>query len=505
MRYQSGFLTLLLLAGCSRGPSDEAIATQIRAKFYADPQVKAADVTVEVSHGEVVLSGTASSPEVELQAFQLARGIDGVKRILDQIVVSPPVSHPQKASIETPQVPLAAAVVSHERESMPSLAPPPEEIRIVRVERPAPPPVEIIVVAPPIREVVVEQAAASEPAAWPSTVEPNRPPVGDPSAKPERPKASETPVQLLAAGSTSALALYQRWFSEFHAVDRNVEILYQLIGPSGIRQLAAKTIDFAISDTPMKNGQAEKRVFLNFPVAVQGVSVICHLDSGRTGLNLSGEILAAIYLGQITAWDHPAIRALNPATILPPAQITVVHRSDASGATNTFNEFLGARSPEWSSRVHSGPQVSWPLAGIGGKGNEGVAALVAQTPYSIGYIDASVASSLNRALINCAIQNRSGHFLTPEPAALTAAAQTKEVQADVRTSLVDSSKGAAYPLASFSWLLISEEIEDKKKEAIRSFLKWTLTKGQSDAGRMGSAPLPRELADQLVTQIRKIK
>ena len=490
-----GFLTILLAAGCSRGPSDEAIATQIKARFYADPQVKASGVTVAVAKGEVTLSGTASSSEVELQAFQLAMGIAGVRRIRDQIVVAAPVKGPQRAAaepdsprqLEVPRpAPVSAASVRQELdEYVPTVPPPPEEIRVVRVERP---PVE----QPPLREITVVAPAPQAPAWGAPPADEFRPPVPDSgTVETPRPKRRER-VQLQVAGPSSADLLLSRWSSEFSRVERHVEIQYRsLAAGEGLRNLRDKDIDFAVADVPVSDDH-----ILHFPAAIEGVAVVCNLDDKVVReLMLTGEVLAAIYLGRITRWDHPLIRALNPQIMLPSAEIVPIHRSDKSAANAVFTEFLSARSPDWRAHANS-------FSGPGAKGHDGVLKLLAQTKGSIAYLETS--SLWVNKYILCAIQNNAGRFLKPSPETLTAAAQSKSIPENFRGSLIDSQGG--YAISSFTWLLVPEQgSEPLKREAIKLFLKWTFTNGQTYPDTVGFAPLPKDLAARVQSQIRKIR
>lgn len=489
-----GFLTLLLAAGCSRGPSDEAIATQIKARFYADPLVKASDVTVAVTRGEVTLSGTASSSEVELQAFQLAMRITGVRRIRDQIVVVAPVKGPQRAAAE-PDSPrqveasrppaVAAAYVRQEPEYFPTVPPPPEELRVVRVEGS---PVE----PPALREVTIVAPAPQVQAGGAPPADEYRPPAPDPgTVEIVKPKRRER-VQLHVAGPSSAELLLSRWFSEFSRAERNIEIQYRFLAPGeALRNFHDKSIDFAVSDRPASADHT-----LYFPAAIEGVAVICNLDDKVVReLMLTGEVLAAIYLGRITRWDHPLIRSLNPQTRLPPADIVPLHRSDTSASTAVFTEFLSARSPDWRAHANS-------FSGPGAKGNDGVLKLLAQTRGAIAYLD-TASVWLNKYVL-CAIQNNAGRFLKPSAETLTAAAHGKTIPEDFRTSLIDSPGG--YPISRFTWLLVPEQgTEPSKREVIKSFLKWTLTNGQIYPDAVGFAPLPEDLAARVQGQIRKIR
>ena len=210
---------------------------------------------------------------------------------------------------------------------------------------------------------------------------------------------------------------------------------------------------------------------------------------------LTGEVLAGIYLGRITRWDHPMIRALNPQIMLPPAEIVPLHRSDTSAATAVFTEFLSARSPDWRAHANS-------FSGPGAKGNDGVLKLLAQTKGSVAYLETS--SLWVNKYILCAIQNSAGRFLKPSAETLTAAAQGKTIPEDFRASLIDSPDG--YPISSFTWLLVPEQgSEPSKREAIKSFLKWTLTKGQTYPDAVGFAPLPKNLAARVQAQISRIR
>lgn len=305
-------------------------------------------------------------------------------------------------------------------------------------------------------------------------------------------------ILLNAAGATFPYPIYSKWFDVYHQEHSNIQINYQSIGSGGgIRQLMAGTVDFGASDGPMTDDQiAEFKKqrgigVLHFPT-VLGADVPSYNIPGVSGeLNFTQKALAGIYLGQITKWNDPEITKANPGVNLPNADIVVVHRSDGSGTTYIWTDFLSKVSDDWKTKVGKGTSVNWPV-GLGGKGNEGVSGLVKQTPDSIGYIELIYALQNN---INFGkVQNASGKFLKADLAGVTAAAAgaAKNMPDDFRVSITDAPGATAYPISSFTWLLIPDHIPDaSKRDAIKGFLKWMLTDGQKYNESLSYAQLPK--------------
>ncbi|MGD0964858.1 MAG: phosphate ABC transporter substrate-binding protein PstS [Candidatus Acidiferrales bacterium] len=301
-------------------------------------------------------------------------------------------------------------------------------------------------------------------------------------------------VLLNAAGATFPYPIYSKWFDVYHSAHPNVQINYQSIGSGGgIRQLQAGTVDFGASDGPMTDEQlAQSKVkVLHFPT-VLGAVVPTYNVSGVTGdLNFTEKALAGIYLGQITKWNDPEIVKANPGVKLPGDDIVVIHRSDGSGTSYIFTDFLSKASADWKAKVGTATSVNWPV-GLGGKGNEGVSGLVKQTPGSIGYIELiyAVQNKINYGKV----QNAAGKFVKADLAGVTAAAASSanEIPADFRVSITNAPGPTAYPISSFTWLLIPSQIPDAaKKTAIKDFLKWMLADGQNYNEGLSYAKLPK--------------
>jgi phosphate transport system substrate-binding protein len=300
-------------------------------------------------------------------------------------------------------------------------------------------------------------------------------------------------VLLNAAGATFPYPIYSKWFDVYHNAHPNVQINYQSIGSGGgIRQLLAGTVDFGASDGPMSDeqlGQSKIKI-LHFPT-VLGAVVPTYNIQGVTGdLNFTQKALAGIYLGQITKWNDPEIVKANPGVKLRGDDIVVIHRSDGSGTSYIFTDFLSKASSDWKSKVGTNTSVNWPV-GLGGKGNEGVSGLVKQTPDSIGYIELIYAVQNN--IPYGKVQNAAGKFVKADLAGVTAAAAAaaKGMPDDFRVSITNAPGAAAYPISSFTWLLVPAQISDAaKKAAIKGLLKWVLVEGQNYNEGLSYAKLP---------------
>jgi phosphate transport system substrate-binding protein len=301
---------------------------------------------------------------------------------------------------------------------------------------------------------------------------------------------------LNAAGATFPYPIYSKWFDEYHKVHPNVQINYQSIGSGGgIRQLLDKTVDFGASDGPMTDDQLKQAGFkvLHFPT-VLGAAVPSYNIPGLTAeLKFTPEALAGIYLGNVTKWNDPAIAGANPGVKLPAEDIVVLHRSDGSGTTYIWSDYLSKVSDDWKSKVGTNTSVNWPV-GLGGKGNEGVAGLLKQTPNSIGYVELIYAIQNN--LPYGSVKNAAGDFVKASLAGVSAAAAgaAKSMPDDFRVSITNAPGKGAYSISSFTWLLIPAQIQDSaKKAAIKDFLGWMLTTGQQDCEALAYAKLPKEV------------
>ena len=314
-------------------------------------------------------------------------------------------------------------------------------------------------------------------------------------------------VQVTGAGATFPNPIYSKWFQEFRSVRKDAQVNYQSLGSSaGIKQLTAGTVDFGASDVPMTEDQikAMKIRALHVPTVLGAVVAIYNIPGYSKDLKLSGENLADIYLGKIKSWGDKALAAENPG--LPDKAIIIVRRSDGSGTSFIFTDYLSKVSPEWKAKAGSAASVAWPVAGLGGKGSEGVTGLVKGTPYSVGYVEAIYA--LQNKLGSAMMKNKSGAFIKGELAGVTAAAAgaAKSMPADFRVSIVDAPGKDAYPISSFTWLLIPTKFEDaKKRDVMVQFLKWMVKDGQKYAPALGFAPLPQEVAAKVEAAIAQVK
>lgn len=310
-----------------------------------------------------------------------------------------------------------------------------------------------------------------------------------------------------AAGATFPAPIYQKWFGDYKAGHPAVQINYQPIGSGGgIRQLTEGTVDFGASDMPMTDEQlkAMKVKPLHFPTVMGAVVLSYNVPGVTATLKLTPELIAGIFLGNIGKWDDAKIKAANPGVTLPSKSIEVVHRSDGSGTSFVFTDYLSKVSPEWKTKVGANTSVQWP-AGLGGKGNDGVAGLVKQTPNSIGYVELIYAVQNKMAFAD--VQNAAGKFVKPSFEGITAAAaNSKEMPEDFRVSITNAPGATSYPISTFTWLLIPGEIKDQaKKKAITEFLGWMLTTGQKDAQGLSYAPLPQPVVAKVQKQIARIR
>jgi phosphate transport system substrate-binding protein len=308
------------------------------------------------------------------------------------------------------------------------------------------------------------------------------------------------------AGATFPYPIYSKWFDEYNK-KTGVKINYQSIGSGGgIRQVLEGTVDFGATDGPMSDeqlGQA-KTPILHFPTVLGAVVATFNLP-GIEKLRLTPETLTGIFLGKITSWNDPALVKDNPGVALPAQPIVPVHRSDGSGTTYVFVDYLSKVSPEWAKSVGKSTAVSWPV-GLGGKGNEGVTGLVKQTPNSIGYVE--LVYAVQNKLAYADIKNRSGNFVTPtlESVTAAAAAAATKMPEDFRVSITDAASPDAYPIASFTWLLIPSRIADADKgKSIIDFLGWMLVEGQTYTKPLGYAPLPDAVVEMEKKAIGKVQ
>jgi phosphate transport system substrate-binding protein len=310
-----------------------------------------------------------------------------------------------------------------------------------------------------------------------------------------------------AAGATFPYPIYSKWFDEYHKLHPDLEINYQSIGSGGgIRQLLSGTVDFGASDMPMTDqmlAQAKIKI-LHFPT-VLGADVPTYNLPGITAqLHFTPAALAGLFLGNIKKWNDPALVRTNPGVKLPENAIEIIHRSDGSGTTFVWTDYLSKVSLEWKSKVGASTSVNWPT-GLGAKGNEGVSGLVEQTPYSLGYVELIYA--LQNKLPYGLVRNSAGTFIKPDLNSVTAAAAgaAANMPADFRVSITNAPGAEAYPISSFTWMLIPESIPDTaKRDAIEGFLHWMLTDGQKMVESLDYAPLPSQVESKELAQIAKI-
>jgi phosphate transport system substrate-binding protein len=316
-------------------------------------------------------------------------------------------------------------------------------------------------------------------------------------------------VALTGAGATFPNPIYNKWFSDYAAAT-GIKINYQSIGSGGgIRQLQEGTVDFGASDSPMTDAEIAKAkhgAVLHFPTVLGAVAVTYNVPELTQPLKLSGEAVADIFLGKITKWNDARIAALNSGAALPAKDILVVHRSDGSGTSFIFTDYLTAVSKTWAGGPGKGKEVNWPV-GLGGKGNEGVAGQVRQTPGSIGYVELAYANQ--NKLSVAALQNAQGEFVTPSVESATAAAagamEKLGPDTDYRISIVNAPGKGAYPISSFTWILAYKNPPDAEKgKKLVDFLKWALTEGEKSAPALDYAPLPPAVAAQLQQRLATI-
>lgn len=304
------------------------------------------------------------------------------------------------------------------------------------------------------------------------------------------------------AGATFPFPLYSKWFSDYNKLKPELRFNYQSIGSGGgIQQITQRTVDFGGSDAPMSSEELAKAPGLQHVPTVLGAVVVTY-QAPVADLRLTPETLAALFLGEITRWNDPRLVKDNPGVQLPDAAVTIVHRSDGSGTTSIFTDYLAKVSPAWKAKVGAGKSVKWP-AGLGAKGNEGVTGLVKQTPGAIGYVELAYASQNKLAMAS--LKNHDGHFVRPSLAATSAAAAGVDVPPDYRVSITDARGADAYPIASFTYLLVYRDQQDKAKgEALVHFLWWAVHDGQRTAPGLDYAPLPKPVVAQLEKTLASI-
>jgi len=308
------------------------------------------------------------------------------------------------------------------------------------------------------------------------------------------------------AGATFPYPIYSKWFDEYAKIDPEVRFNYQSIGSGGgIKQITARTVDFGATDGPMTDDQLKQAPGELFHIpTVLGAVVATYNLPGNPTLKFTPDVLADIFLGKITTWNDARISAANPGVALPAQPILVVHRSDGSGTTYIWVDYLSKVSPEWQQKVGRGTSVNWPV-GLGGKGNEGVSGQVKNTPGALGYVE--LAYAVKNKLPVGSVKNAAGKFVEPSIATTTAAAAgaSKEMPADFRVSLTNPPGDTAYPIASFTWLLVYRDQHDQVKgRALTKFLLWMSHDGQRYADDLLYAPLPPQVVKQIEGRLKEI-
>ena len=314
------------------------------------------------------------------------------------------------------------------------------------------------------------------------------------------------------AGASFPYPIYSKWFSEYNKKNPTIQINYQSVGSgAGIKQATEGTVDFGASDGPMNDEQLKAYSdkhgsgILHFPTVLGAAVPTYNVPGVDATLNFTPEALAGIYLGKVTKWNDPAIAGANKGVKLPANDIVVVHRSDGSGTSYIWTDYLSKVSDEWKSKVGKNTSLNWPV-GLGGKGNEGVTGLVKQTPNAIGYVELIYAAQ--NKIPYGTVKNSSGAFVKADLAGVSAAAAAaaKEMPEDFRVSITNAPGKGAYPISSFTWLLIPEKFTDAtKRDAMKGFLKWALTDGQGLVEDLSYAKLPKAVVDKELKAINKVQ
>jgi len=312
-------------------------------------------------------------------------------------------------------------------------------------------------------------------------------------------------MMINGAGATFPYPIYSKWFDEYAKVDPSVRFNYQSIGSGGgQKQIMAQTVDFGASDGPMSDENLAKAPgkLLHIPT-VAGAVVMSYNLPGNPALMFDGETIADMFLGKIKKWNDPKIAALNPGVKLPDNDVVVVHRSDGSGTTFIFTDYLSKVSPEWKQKAGNNTSVKWPT-GIGAKGNEGVSGQIKQIPGAIGYVELIYA--LQNKMDFAQMKNSAGKVVKPSLESVTAALSTAEIPDDFRFSMTNAPGPDAYPIAGATWILVYQEQKDPAKgKKLVEFLKWALTKGEGMAAALDYAPLPESVQQRVLKRIGEIK
>ncbi len=319
-------------------------------------------------------------------------------------------------------------------------------------------------------------------------------------------------LSITGAGATFPYPMYSKWFDEYHKKNSNIQINYQSIGSGGgIKQVTEGTVDFGASDAIMNDDQLKAYQdkhgsgILHFPTVLGAVVPTYNIPDVSAELNFTQDALAGIFLGKITKWNDPAIAGANKGVNLPVNDIVVVHRAEASGTSYIWTDYLSKISEEWKGKVGKAAAVNWPV-GLGGKGNEGVSGLVKQTPNALGYVELIYA--IQNKMPYGRVKNSSGAFIKADLAGVTAAAAgaASNMPDDFRVSITDAPGKTAYPISSFTWLLIPQKFSDaNKRDAMKGFIKWMLTEGQNQTEPLSYAKLPKEVVAKEMNALNNVQ
>lgn len=317
---------------------------------------------------------------------------------------------------------------------------------------------------------------------------------------------AQAQLRVNGAGATFPFPIYSRWISEFNQSQDEYRFNYQSIGSGGgIRQFTNRTVHFGGTDAPVNDTQLENigREILHVPTVMGSVVVAYNHPKIAPGLKLSGEVLAEIFMGQITKWNHPSIIALNPDRLLPDDYIMPVRRADGSGTTDVFSDYLNKVSKAWAKNIGRGTALRWPMQTIGARGNEGVTGMLRQIPGSIGYIEFAYAQQFS--FPTAALLNAAGEFVAPSIEAVSAAAlglNEDEFYGDYRLSITNANHPEAYPISAFTYILVPKIVETEHDKAVRDFLNWALTIGQGFTQELFYSPLPEKLAEIILRRLK---
>jgi phosphate transport system substrate-binding protein len=318
------------------------------------------------------------------------------------------------------------------------------------------------------------------------------------------PKGWAATVLIKGAGSTFSQPINMKWFEEYKKLNPDAQFEYYGVGSgAGIRQLVVKEIDFGATDAPMTNNQLETApgAILHVPIVVGGVAIVYRLDGLQTPLKLSSKALAGIFLGTITRWNDPEIKKTNPEALLPSEAIKVIYRSESSGTTYCFTDYLSKVSPVWSRKVGKGTSVNW-VVGTSKSAKE-LSDFVKQTAHSIGYMEMGRATQSNQSI--ALLQNKAGRFVGPSHESIAAAAGSATLGSDMRGSITDAPGASSYPISTFTYWIFYQKMTSEKARTLRDFLRWATTQGQSYASALGYVALPTSVVTQVEAAIANLK